>query len=209
MRLSRDRPIICLITPGNAAPENFADYCSSLIDLIGPAVTAGVSLFQLREKKLTGKLLFELVTSVVSAAKGTEIQVVVNDRLDIALAAEASGVHLPSDSFDAREVRQVVPENFVIGVSTHNDRELLHASEAGADYAFFGPVYSTPNKGAAVGLDGLRKAINAVPDLPILGLGGITATNYREIIFTGAAGFAAIRSLNDPVQLRLLAETKI
>jgi thiamine-phosphate pyrophosphorylase len=209
MRLSRDRPIICLITSGNAGPESFQKYSSSLIDLIPAAVTAGVSLFQVREKRLSATLLFTLARSIVTAAKGTAIQVIVNDRLDVAIAAEAAGVHLPSDSFDVEDVRQAVHEDFVIGVSTHNDRELLHAREAGADYAFFGPVFPTPNKAPAVGVGGLSRAVSSVTNLPVLGLGGITPTNYREILDTGAAGFAAIRSLNDPAQLRLLAETEI
>ncbi len=209
MRISRERPIICLITPGNATPENFQEYSSSIKALIVPAVKAGVSLLQIREKKLSGRLLFELVRSVVTAAAGTGVEIIVNDRLDVAVAAEANGVHLPSDSFDVQDIRHVVPEHFLIGASTHNDLELQHANESGADYAFFGPVFATPNKGPAVRVDGLIAAVISVPELPVLGLGGISARNYREILDTGAAGFAAIRSLNDPDELRLLAKAII
>ena len=88
--------------------------------------------------------------------------------------------------------------DLVIAVSTHEAAELAAARDAGADLAVFGPVFATPGKGSGVGVEGLSEAVRAAAGMPVIALGGITRDNYLEAIAAGAAGFAAIRGLNDP-----------
>ena len=126
-------------------------------------------------------------------------RVLVNDRLDVALAARAGGVHLGGQSMPAAAVRQVAPRPFVIGVSCHSLEEAIAAESAGADYLLLGPVFETPSKlkyGPPLGLDELRK-VNAQVRIPVLALGGITVERVRPCLEAGAAGIAGIRIFQD------------
>ncbi len=122
-------------------------------------------------------------------------RVVVNDRLDVALAAGAGGVHLGGQSMPVSTVRQAAPHPFVIGVSCHSLGEAIAAESAGADYLLLGPVFETPSKlkyGPPLGLDELRK-VTAQVRRPVLALGGITVERVRPCLEAGAAGIAGIR----------------
>ncbi len=122
-------------------------------------------------------------------------RILVNDRLDVALAAGAGGVHLGGQSMPVLIVRQVAPRPFVIGVSCHSLGEAIAAESAGADYLLLGPVFETPSKlkyGPPLGLDELRK-VNAHIRIPVLALGGITVERVRPCLEAGAAGIAGIR----------------
>ena len=152
------------------------------------AIHQGVDMIQVREKDLPARELFELVCKVRDLAAGTKTQVLVNDRLDIAISARISGVHLPGNGLPARRVRPFVK---LLGVSTHTMEEAIAAEQAGANFAVFGPVFETPGKTAA-GLDRLREVVAAVK-IPILAIGGVTAENTGQILETGARGIAAIR----------------
>jgi len=152
------------------------------------AVRAGVDMIQVREKDLSARDLFTLVSKIRDLATGTKTRVLVNDRLDIALAAGVDGVHLPSNGLPADRVRPLVD---VLGVSTHTLQEAILAEEAGADFVVFGPIFDTPGK-TAVGLNPLREVVAAVR-IPVLAIGGMTAKTAPEVLAAGAAGIAGIR----------------
>jgi thiamine-phosphate pyrophosphorylase len=195
--IDRSNPLSLLITPGTSTSQNFSQTRPEILESIIDAVNDGVSMIQIREKKLTGRQLFELVVAAVPATAGTNVKLLVSERFDIALAAGASGVHLPSGSIPVDAVRACVPQSFVIGVSTHTFEEVTDTKRRGADYVVFGPVFPTPGKGKPKGLEELSRLCTAMAPFPIFGLGGIDSGNYREVIAAGAAGIAAIRSLND------------
>jgi thiamine-phosphate pyrophosphorylase len=191
-----DIPASCLITKGDATPDTFSEKKTELIATISNAVSASVSIVQIREKRLTSKQVFEIASDAVEVVRGSRTLIVINERLDIALAAKAHGVHLTSSSLATSDVRSVTPHGFIIGVSTHSRNEVLRAREDGADYAVFGPVFSSPGKSAAVGLDELRRVCEIAAPFPVLALGGIDATNAQSVIDAGSAGVAAIRFMN-------------
>jgi len=192
-----DKPIIYCISEGRARDHNFQEIKADITAKIANAADRGVHLFQIREKQLSGGELFELAREAVNAAAGTLVQVLVNGRADVAVAAGAAGVHLPSNGLRPAELRKHVPSGFIIGVSTHSAEEILTAREQGADFAVFGPVFASPGKGNGVGLDLLRAAVPLAGPMPVLALGGIDEVRAAEVLAAGASGWAAIRYLNE------------
>jgi thiamine-phosphate pyrophosphorylase len=151
-------------------------------------------LIQIREKDLPTPALIELVRSSVETARETKTRILVNDRLDIAVALDAAGVHLGRQSLPARTVRECVPAGFLVGVSCHSTQEALQAEAAAADYVLLGPVFATPSKaayGPPLGLAKLREVTTRVR-IPVLALGGITVEGIRECLEAGACGVAGI-----------------
>jgi len=148
------------------------------------------------------------VRAAVAEARPFGARVLVNDRLDVALASGADGVHLRVTSMPVAEVRNFVerrgPREFLIGASTHSVAEAQAAAAGGADFIVCGPVYDTPSKqayGRPLGLDRLAEVCQAVP-VPVLAIGGIKMTNFREPLRRGAAGIAAISLFTDRAVLR-------
>jgi thiamine-phosphate pyrophosphorylase len=158
------------------------------VDCAARAIRDQVDLIQVREKDLPAHELFELVIRIRDLAAGTTTRVLVNDRLDIAIAAGLAGVHLPGNGLPAQRVRALVD---LLGVSVHSSEEAIEAERAGADFVVFGPVFDSPGK-TAVGLEPLRKVVLTVK-IPVLGIGGITMSNAQEVLNAGAAGIAGIR----------------
>jgi thiamine-phosphate pyrophosphorylase len=197
VRLDLTHPIVYLITDGRCDASNFHDSSRRVVEIATAAVESGVDLIQIREKRLTGKMLFELTQKVVTVTRDSPTQLLVNDRFDIAIAADADGVHLTSASLSAATVREHTPVSFLIGVSTHTSNDISDAREQGADFAVFGPAFATPGKGDGVGLNVLSEACSLAGDLPVLAIGGIDESNYRRALDSGARGFAAIRAMND------------
>lgn len=197
MTLDLPRPLICLITTGECEAANYPAIRQRIVDLVAAAVDAGVDLIQLREKNLCGKLLFELTQQLAKITHGARTKLLVNDRTDVALAAGADGVHLTSTSIRSDVVRAHVPEDFVVGVSCHSAEGIRAAATGDADFVLYGPVFASPGKGDGVGLEALAEACGTAGDLPVLAVGGIDVTNCRSAIEAGAAGVAAIRTLND------------
>jgi thiamine-phosphate pyrophosphorylase len=153
-----------------------------------------VHLVQVRQPDLEGLVLTRLVEEAVLAVRGTRARVIVNDRVDAALAAGAHGVHLRGDSVRAPLVRAICPPAFIIGRSVHSAEEADRvARDGGLDYLVFGTVFSTPSKPGrpAAGPALLAEACSAVT-LPVLAIGGITFERLGIVAGSGAAGFAAI-----------------
>jgi thiamine-phosphate pyrophosphorylase len=178
-------------------PRPFLYYITDRVALDRPLVTflieavaAGIDFIQLREKDLSTAELLGLARSVPEAAS----RLVVNDRVDVAVAAGAGGVHLGGQSVPPAAVRRIVPAGFLVGVSCHSVSEVIEAEGAGADYALLGPVFPTASKlkyGSPIGLDVISSAAGRVR-IPVLALGGVTLERARSCVEAGAAGVAAI-----------------
>lgn len=199
-------PVTYLITSGDLTPENFNEKSGAVINLLAEGAKNGISLVQIREKKLPARMVYKLVADAVSVVGTADrMRLLVNDRADIALAAGADGVHLTSKSIPAALIRRRFPEEFIIGVSVHSFRETARAKKEGADFALFGPIFATPSKagyGLPQGIKKLSEVSAAVEDFPVIAVGGIDQTNYKTVLEHGARGFAAIRFLNDAANLR-------
>lgn len=198
------KPLIYLITGGDITQQNFSEKFPEIFKIIKIAIENEISLIQVREKKLSARLIFELTAKVVQIAKNSETKILVNDRADIALAANADGVHLTSNSLEAQVIRRFFPPAFVIGVSAHTLSAAENAKRQGADFATFSPIFNSPGKGQPKGLSKLREVSEKLKGFPIVALGGIERTNYKSVLKTGAAGFAAIRFLNNAENLQNL-----
>lgn len=190
------RPVLCLITDRRRFG---ARWEAALLERVEAAARDGVDLIQVRERDLEGRALTHLVARCVQAVRGTRARVVVNDRLDVALAAGAHGVHLRSDSVPAARVRTLAPPPFLVGRSVHGVDETVRATEQGGlDYLICGTVFETASKPDQVpnGVAHLG-SVAAATHLPVLGVGGITAARVAEVVQTGAAGIAAIGLFSD------------
>lgn len=191
-------PITYAITSGATTAKTTPDdpEFSQLLHWVEAAVAAKVSLVQIREKALSARVLFALAERAVGITRGSETRLLVNDRFDVARAAGADGVHLTTHSLPASIVRPLCGEDFVIGVSTHSLEEARAASETGADFVLFGPVFETESKrifGQPQGLEKLREVTSALNGFPIIAIGGIDRSNMDECYRAGASGIAAIR----------------
>jgi len=151
---------------------------------------AGIGAVQIREKDLDDRDLYDL-TRLARTALPSSIRLLVNGRIDVALAAGADGVHLPADGVPVRALRARFGNGVLIGRSTHTVEEVERARDEGADYVTFGPVFATPGKGLPVGLAGLARA--AAAGVPVFALGGVTLERFGDLAGAGAAGVAAIR----------------
>ncbi len=167
---------------------------SSLLDTIGRNLAEGIEWIQIREKDLSARDLFDLTKRVLALPNPAGTKILVNTRVDVALASGAAGIHLPAGSPAPHLWRPHTPPGFLIGVSCHTLDEVRAAEAEGADYAIFGPVFAPLSKSADLeprGIEGLSEAVRAVR-IPLLALGGITAANTQNCIQAGAAGVAAI-----------------
>jgi thiamine-phosphate pyrophosphorylase len=185
------RPVICMISDRRRCGPHWEH---ALVERVAAAARAGVHLIQIRERDLDGGALTRLVTRCVDAARGTRTRILVNDRVDVALAAGAHGVHLPAAAPPAPRVRSLTPPSFVVGRSVHALEEAREVSDAGgADFLIFGTVYETPSKpgAAAEGPRRLAEVAHATPR-PVLAVGGVTLDRIGLLRAAGAAGFAAI-----------------
>ena len=170
---------------------------------------AGVDAVQIRRKELGDRELLALALRTRDALAGTSVAILINGRVDVALAADLAGVHLPTPGLPTVDARRLLGGALLLGRSTHSLSEIERERRAGADYVTFGPVYATPSKAAhgtpkgIDGPDGLRAA--CAVGVPVLALGGITPERVAEVARAGAAGVAAIRACGDPASLGALA----
>jgi thiamine-phosphate pyrophosphorylase len=174
-----------------------------LVDVVHAALDGGVRAVQLREKDLEGGELYYLASQLRKVTEGYRAQLFINERLDVALAVDADGVHLGQISFPVTTARRLLGPDKLIGVSTHSLAEITAA--VGADFLVFGPVYFTPSKaayGEPQGLDCLREAV-AQSSVPVFAIGGINVERIPHVFTTGAYGVATISAISaafDPAQ---------
>ncbi len=186
-------PAVHLITDRKWTPDLAAAARRAL-----SGVPPGAVSIHLREKDLGGAELLRLTRALAEACHASGQLLLVNDRLDVALAGGADGVHLPAGGVPAADARRMLGAAGLVGVSCHSADEVARARDAGADYATFGPVFDTPSKrqyGPPVGLQALSVAARL--GLPLVGLGGIDPLNARAVFAAGACGVAAIRAWLD------------
>jgi thiamine-phosphate pyrophosphorylase len=206
------KPILCYVTDrraldlgrapsaGELGSKNISDSAVQvLLEKIRDAAAAGIDWIQIREKNLETRALTDLARLAVAASRKTHTKILVNDRLDVALATGAAGIHLGETSLPVETVvewrRSAGRAEFLIGASCHSIEAAQKAESAGADYIFFGPIFATPSKaafGAPQGIERLREVCRSVR-IPVLGIGGITVENAHSCFTVGAAGVAAIR----------------
>jgi len=201
------KPLLCYVTDRRGLADAPELAGKLQLEKIAQAANAGVDWIQLREKDLSGRALAEFTARALALA-GSRSAVLVNDRVDVACSAGASGVHLGEHSLPAGEAKRFAVqlcarENFLVGISAHSLEGALQAEKAGADYVIFGPVYATPSKagfGEPQGTQRLREVCHRVA-IPVLAIGGITLENTKDCLAAGAAGIAAIRLFQDAVKL--------
>ena len=186
-------PRVYLVTDPFAGGGLVAHTASALEGL-----PPGLVAVQLRARGATGRDLLEAARALRQVVSQAGQLLLVNDRIDVALAAGADGVHLPSAGVPPRDARVLVGKGRLLAVSCHSAADVLRAREGGADFATFGPVFDTPSKrgyGPPVGLERLREACGL--GLPLVGLGGVDASNAAAVSAAGAFGVAAIRAWLD------------
>jgi len=174
-----------------------------LLEKIAAAARGGVDYIQLRERELTARELELLARDALREVRqaGSRTKLLVNSRVDVALAVGADGVHLRSDDITASEAREIWTKSAgrsdcMIGVSCHSLKDVLGAESHGADFAVFGPVFGKQGSSEpAVGLEALRNVVQV--SMPVIALGGVTLENARACVDAGAAGVAGIRMFQD------------
>ncbi|GAB7026928.1 thiamine phosphate synthase [Geotalea toluenoxydans] len=177
--------------------------------VVEDALRGGVRAIQLREKDLSSKELYELAYEMRKLTTRHNARLIINDRIDIALAVDADGVHLGYNSMPIYRARMVLGEKKLIGVSCHNQVQAIIAQEKGADFITFGPIYNTPSKalyGDPVGLKRLQEATNII-QIPIFALGGIKADNVAEVMAAAPHGIGVVSAIMSAEEPRLAART--
>lgn len=218
----RDRPILCYVTDRHSFldPPHPASH-ERLLQTIRRTAQAGVDWIQLREKDLSPRACATLTREALlgvqksSAGHARPARILVNDRLDVALAEGAGGVHLGENSLPVGEAKRLLRfpsaahtdfRDFLVGVSCHSQDSAISAADSGADYIFFGPVFNTPSKaayGPPQGLGRLADVCRSI-SIPVLAIGGITVENAPRCFDAGASGLAAIRLFQDALDLPAL-----
>jgi thiamine-phosphate pyrophosphorylase len=216
LKLRSDRkPILCYVTDRRSLQVGSQpDLIEPLLEKIAAVAAADVDWIQLREKDLPGKqsaLLAREALKRVSNQAGqskSATRIVMNDRLDVALAERVGGVHLGENSLTVEEAKrllqafhaaQTITRDFILGVSCHSLEAAKSAASSGADYICFGPVFATPSKaayGSPQGLERLAEVCSSI-NIPVLAIGGITLANASSCFSAGASGIAAIRLFQD------------
>jgi thiamine-phosphate pyrophosphorylase len=204
--------MLCYVTDRRSLAEDSVAAKKLLLEKIEKAAMAGVDWIQLREKDLSGRELAELTGAALQRIGGSS-KFLINDRLDVACACNAAGVHLGENGLPVDEARRFADQrcggkNYLVGVSAHSSQAAQQAETGGADYVIFGPVFATPSKarfGTPQGLAKLQEVCGSVR-IPVLAIGGITVENAHECLEAGAGGIAAIRLFQDAADLKSVVE---
>lgn len=197
-------PILCFITDRHRCSDPPLDA------VVDEAIKGGATLIQLREKDLPAGELLALATRLRQVTRNRAL-LVINDRLDVALAVGADGVHLPQNGLPVSIARLLLGQHTIVGCSVHSEEAAAEAERAGADYVQLGTIYATESKPDAepAGPDLVRKVAGPL-GIPVLGVGGVQPQNAAEVIEAGAAGasfISAILGAADPqAATRQLAE---
>lgn len=168
----------------------------ALIDCVREALEGGVTLVQYRAKTASSAEMYDEALQLKALCDSFNVPLIINDRLDIAMAVGAAGVHLGQDDLPCAAARRILGEDYLIGVSAHNPAEARAALLCGADYLGCGAVFGTATKADVkkLGTEGLT-AICREKGLPVVGIGGVTADNYREVRAAGADGAAIVSGI--------------
>lgn len=170
----------------------------SHVEQVQKLIAGGARLIQLRDKHSAPLEFYEQAVQCVRIAHDREVSIIINDRVDIALAAKADGVHLGQDDLPPEIARVLLSENAIIGHSTHSLKQVKLAADLPIDYIAIGPIFETSTKedpDPIVGLDGLKAVKSTVGDLPLVAIGGIDEMNIRNVISAGADSVAMIGSI--------------
>ncbi len=181
-------PFLCVITDEALCPVSLAEE----------ALKGGAAMIQLRHKKASGSQLFSWAVAIHKRCQQYKALCIINDRVDIAMASNANGVHLGQQDMPAAAARKIMGNNFIIGVSTSSIEEAIQAEKDGADYIGFGHIYPTLSKeknSPPLGIETLRK-VATLTSLPIVAIGGINQKNAALIISSGASGVAVIAAVS-------------
>lgn len=168
----------------------------ALLDCVREALEGGVTLVQYRAKTASSAEMYAEALQLKALCDSFNVPLIINDRLDIAMAVGAAGVHLGQDDLPCAAARKILGEDYIIGVSAHNPAEAKAALQSGADYLGCGAVFGTATKADVkkLGTEGLE-AICKAKGLPVVGIGGVTADNYREVRAAGADGAAIVSGI--------------
>ena len=169
----------------------------STVEVVAAAVSGGVTCVQLREKHCSTREFLEEARRVRELLAGTGVPLIINDRLDVALAVAADGVHLGQHDMHLSDARRLVGERLVIGISAESVADAIRAEAEGADYIGVSPVFTTPTKmdtAPPLGLEGLREIRRAV-SLPLVAIGSIRHDNAAEVLRAGADGLAVVSAI--------------
>lgn len=179
----------------------------ALIDCVREALEGGVTLVQYRAKTASSAEMYAEALLLKALCDSFKVPLIINDRLDIAMAVGAAGVHLGQDDLPCAAARKLLGEDYIIGVSAHNPAEAKAALQSGADYLGCGAVFGTATKADVkkLGTDGLA-AICKAKGLPVVGIGGVTADNYREVRAAGADGAAIVSGILAQPDIRATVE---
>ncbi|MDN5311449.1 MAG: thiamine-phosphate pyrophosphorylase [Thermoanaerobacteraceae bacterium] len=168
-----------------------------LIDAVEQAVRGGITIIQLREKEISSREFYELALRVKKVTRRKNIPLIINDRVDIALAVDADGVHIGQEDLPAEVVRRLIGPGKILGVSAGTVEEAIKAQKDGADYLGVGAAYPTPTKpeSCAIGIEGIKKIKEAI-DIPVVAIGGITRENAYEVMLkTGVDGISSVSAV--------------
>ncbi len=177
-------------------------------EIVRAAVSGGVTFVQIRDKTGSTREFLDEARAVKDVLQGTGVRMVVNDRVDVALAAGADGVHLGQRDMPIVDARRMVPSHWIVGISAESVEDAIRAEREGADYIGMSPVFSTPTKtdtAAPLGLEGVRR-LRAAVRIPLVAIGGIHAENAADVIRAGADGIAVVSALvsaEDPYESAL------
>lgn len=179
----------------------------ALLDCVREALEGGVTLVQYRAKTAASAEMYAEALQLKALCDSFKVPLIINDRLDIAMAVGAAGVHLGQDDLPCAAARKILGEDYIIGVSAHNPAEAKAALQSGADYLGCGAVFGTATKADVqkLGTDGLA-AICKAKGLPVVGIGGVTADNYREVRAAGADGAAIVSGILAQPDIRATVE---
>lgn len=179
----------------------------ALLDCVREALEGGVTLVQYRAKTASSAEMYNEALQLKALCDSFKVPLIINDRLDIAMAVGAAGVHLGQDDLPCAAARKLLGEDYIIGVSAHNPAEAKTALQSGADYLGCGAVFGTATKADVkkLGTEGLT-AICREKGLPVVGIGGVTADNYREVRAAGADGAAIVSGILAQPDIRTTVE---
>jgi len=203
MRKSADsRLLLHLVT------DRSLSQARSLVEVVAEAVAGGVTCVQLREKSCSTRQFLDEALALKALLQPLGVPLIINDRVDIALAVGAAGVHLGQSDMPISHARRLLGPDCLIGISAESMADALEAEQQGADYIGISPVFNTPTKtdtAPALGLEGIRR-IRELARIPLVGIGGINLTNARQVLAAGADGVAVVSAIMAAESPRLAAE---